>query len=173
MKRALPPFGSGPVRLRLAEARDLPTTLAWRNRDDARVWFKTPTLLSMENHAAWFGRYLEKDDDFLFIVEASGQPVGQASVYDIDWAAGSAEIGRFLVAPEAAGQGHISAACAELVKFCAGPLGLRYLFLEVLEGNERALRVYRRNGFAQESQGGGLIRMGLRLSGANPRTDAR
>jgi diamine N-acetyltransferase len=171
MKRPLPPFGNGTVRLRLAEAGDLPMTLAWRNREDARVWFKTSAMLAWETHLAWFERYLERDDDFLFIVEAGGRPVGQASAYGIDWATKEAEIGRFLAAPEAAGKGYIAAACAELLRFCAAPFGLRYLFLEVLENNQRAIRIYRRNGFAEESRRAGLVRMGLRLPPANQATD--
>lgn len=159
MKRAIAPFGNHAITLRLAEERDLPTTLAWRNRDDARVWFKTSDPLTMEQHAGWFRRYQDKDDDFLFVVEADGQLVGQAAVYDIDWSAGTAEVGRFLVAPEAAGRGLIGQACQLLVECCEKTLGLSYLFLEVFENNQRAIRVYDRNGFTEEKRYDGLIRM--------------
>lgn len=163
MKRTVDPFGNEVVSLRLVEEKDLQTTLAWRNRDEARIWFKTSSQITFEQHQAWFYRYFDKDDDFLFVVESNGQIVGQASVYDIRWDEGSAEIGRFLVAPESAGKGYIGKACEALVVFCAETFNLQYLFLEVLEANERALRLYQRNGFAEERRYDNLIRMGRTL----------
>jgi diamine N-acetyltransferase len=163
MKRPLAPIGAGRVRLRLIEAADLPTTLAWRNRDEVRVWFKTSVLLTPEQHQGWFERYRERDDDFLFVVEAEGQPVGQVSVYGIDWQSGQAEVGRFLAAPQASGQGYMRDACAALFAFCRDGFGLRYLFLEVLADNARAIELYRHQGFIEEQRYDGLVRMGLRF----------
>lgn len=164
MKRNIEPFGNELVNLRLIEEKDLETTLSWRNRDEVRIWFKTSNPLSWDQHYAWYKRYINKDNDFLFIVEVDGHPVGQASVYDIDWVSGSAEVGRFLAAPEGKGRGYIGQACAELIRACAGRLGLRYIFLEVLENNERAIRLYERNDFVEEQRYEGLIRMGLTLN---------
>jgi len=163
MKRSIPPFGDEFISLRLIEESDLETTLSWRNRDDARVWFKTSSQLTLEQHQAWFHRYLNKDDDFLFVVEAGGKLVGQASVYDIHWNEGTAELGRFLAAPEARGKGWISDACGELMEFCRANLGLSYLYLEVIETNEKAIRVYKRNNFGEERHYDGLIRMSCSL----------
>jgi diamine N-acetyltransferase len=159
MKRQLSPYYSGLLCLRLIEASDLETTLSWRNRDDARIWFKSSAPISLEQHRAWFQSYQDKDDDFLFIVEVNGKPVGQASVYGIQWDTGSAEVGRFLVAPEASGWGYISHACGALLQLSRETLGLKSLFLEVFETNERAIRLYQRNGFAEECRCSGLIRM--------------
>lgn len=163
MKPDIAPFGSPALRLRLLKPSDLDMTLAWRNRDDARVWFKTSTLLSQEQHRAWFTHYSDKDDDLIFILESQGHAVGQASVYGIDRAQAQAEIGRFLVAPEHSGRGHIRHACGELIRFCTQELGLQYLFLEVLENNLRAIGIYNSHGFQEESRHHGLIRMGLHL----------
>ena len=164
MKRVFSPFGGRTVRLRLIEEHDLETTLAWRNRDDARVWFKHSDVIAPEQHRAWFQSYSKKDDDFLFVVEVENKPVGQASVYDIDREKRCAEVGRFLVAPDEGGKGYISEACGELVRFCTDRLGLHYIFLEVFETNERAVRLYERNGFTEECKSDGLIRMGLSLN---------
>lgn len=159
MKRCIAPFGNEIVRLELIREADLSATLAWRNRDEARIWFKTSDVLSFDQHYSWFKRYQEKDNDFLFIITARDKPVGQASVYGIDWQSGRAEVGRFLVAPEESGNGYISQACRELVRFCESSLGLTYLYLEVMENNAKAIRVYQRSGFAEEDRYNGLIRM--------------
>ena len=163
MKRSIIPFGRGSVSLRLIKESDLETTLAWRNRDDARVWFKTSDPLTLEQHRAWFSSYLNRDDDFLFVVETGEKLVGQASVYNIRWDEGTAELGRFLAAPEARGKGWISDACGELMEFCRANLGLSYLYLEVIETNEKAIRVYKRNDFGEERHYDGLIRMSCSL----------
>lgn len=164
MKRSIAPFCNESIRLRLIEEPDLEATLSWRNRDDARFWFKTTDKLTIEQHLAWFHPYLSKDDDFLFVIEARGKMVGQASVYNIQWANRSAEIGRFLVAPESKGKGYIGSACSELVHFCTNSLKLRYLFLEVIDTNDRAIQIYHQNGFSEERRYNGLIRMGRALT---------
>lgn len=161
MKPQIEPFGDGTVTLRLVEERDLKTILDWRNRDDARVWFKTSEKLSFDSHKSWYERYLARDTDFFFLIEAGGAPVGQCAIYDIDRAAGSAEIGRFLVAPEKAGHGYVTRSCGELVRFGIGTLDLPYLYLEVMEHNDKAIKIYRRSGFIEESRSNGLVRMGL------------
>lgn len=163
MKRELQPFGNDTIQLRLITESDLDLTLSWRNSDDVRCWFKQSHAIARDQHQAWFGQYANRDDDFVFIVEALGRPVGQASVYGIDWEKGSAEVGRFIAAPASSGRGYIGAACAELLQFCRTSLHLNHVFLEVKEGNERAIRLYMRNGFREEGRALGLIRMTLSL----------
>jgi diamine N-acetyltransferase len=163
MKRDIAPFGNDIVSLRLIEEKDLETTLSWRNRDEVRIWFKTSGEIALEQHCRWFQRYLQKDDDFLFVVEVDGELVGQASVYDIDWESLHGEVGRFLVATECGGKGYIDQACKELIRTCADTFGLDRIFLEVLERNDRAIRLYQHNGFVEEQRYDGLVRMGLSL----------
>jgi diamine N-acetyltransferase len=159
MKRSIQPFGNADVRLRLITEADLEMTMSWRNRDDVRIWFKDSQPITGEQHRAWHSRYSTRDDDFVFVVEAHGSPVGQASVYGINWAESSGEIGRFVVAPEARGRGYIGLACTELLRFCGGTLNLKHLYLDVKENNYRAIKIYERNGFREQAKAEGLIRM--------------
>ncbi len=69
-KRLIPPIVGERVRLRLLEEADLPRTLAWRNQDHIRRWFVHSDVISPEQHRRWFGAYRERDDDFVFVVEA-------------------------------------------------------------------------------------------------------
>jgi diamine N-acetyltransferase len=167
MKRALQPFGNGIVQLRLITEADLDTTMGWRNRDEVRVWFKNSQTITPDQHRAWFTQYSTRDDDFVFVVEAGGVPVGQASVYGIDGHAGVAEIGRFISAPGANGKGYIGAACSALLLFCGETLGLKSVFLDVKADNERAIRIYLRNGFREERRADGMIRM-VRMLATDP-----
>nr|HAQ92817.1 N-acetyltransferase [Afipia sp.] len=45
-------------------------------------------------------------------------------------------------------------------------LDLSYLFLEVMERNDKAARIYKRCGFREESRSEGLVRMGLKRGAA-------
>src|SRR5208283_4833067 len=157
MKRAIQPFGNAIVQLRLITEADLDTTMAWRNRDDVRVWFKHSQAITPDQHRAWFGHYSARDDDFLFVVEVGGRPVGQVSVYCINWVDGIAEVGRFLVAPEAKRRGYSGLAWAELLRFCSDTLHLKSVFLDVKENNESAIRIYERSGFCEQARAEGMI----------------
>ena len=75
-KRHIPPLQAGRVRLRLLEEQDLPRTLAWRNQDHIRRWFFSSERLTPEQHAAWFARYRQRDDDFVFIIEEAQARAG-------------------------------------------------------------------------------------------------
>jgi diamine N-acetyltransferase len=159
MKPTLDAIGSGAVKLRpLAEA-DLDLTLSWRNRDDVRIWFRTSQRIEPSQHRAWFAQYASKDDDLVFVVEFEGAPVGQASVYHIDRADRTAEVGRFITAPEARGRGLMDRACEELLRFCADVLQLGSVYLEVKEDNDRAIGLYLRHGFKEEGRRDGFVRM--------------
>jgi diamine N-acetyltransferase len=162
MKRVIPPVCNSQVALRLVEDRDLPLTLAWRNRDEARKNFKNSEIISPDQHLSWFKRYLARDDDFVFIVEAENMAVGQAAVYGIDWNSGTAEIGRFLAAPEHSGKGYIRAGCELMIDLCWEKLDLKYLFLEVFEHNTRAIRLYESVGFVKEPGIDNLLRFGFK-----------
>lgn len=152
------------VRLRPLGLDDIETTRAWRNRDDIRRWFKHGGLISAEQQRAWFAAYLERDGDFVWLVEDRDHPgiaLGQAALYDIDQAAGEAEIGRFIAAPEARGRGYLSAACRGLLQHAFTDLGLERVRLEVFPDNAPALALYRRCGFHETGGADDLLRMVL------------
>ena len=129
----------------------MPRTLAWRNQEHIRRWFFDSEPLTLERHAAWFARYRERDDDFVFLIEAVGieaiggglcavpkygtprrafptepRPIGQAALYRVDWDARRAEFGRLMIGEaDAAGRGLAREATAAILNLAFGQLGLR------------------------------------------------
>lgn len=101
-------MGHGRVRLRLLEESDLSMTLAWRNQDHVRKWFFHSDIIAADQHRRWFEQYRDRDDDFVFVIEEAEtlrRAIGQASIYNIDWAARRAEFGRLLIGdPEGGGR---------------------------------------------------------------------
>ena len=160
-KRPIAPLhGPGTV-LRLLTQADLPRTLAWRNHERVRPAFITSSVISEETHRAWFDAYAERDDDYVFLIEARalGRPVGQVSLYEIDWRARTATFGRLLIGDDdALGRGLASEA-TRLVIDLAGSLGLREIRLDVFLANRRASALYRNHGFEPYGARGDLITM--------------
>lgn len=151
----------GGVSLRPLRREDLPMTLAWRNRDDVRIRFKSSATIAPDQHARWFEAYIDKPGDHVFIVEHDGRAVGQVAVYAIDAGKGEAEIGRFVAAPGESGKGHIRAAISGLVALAGREWGLRRVYLEVFADNERAVRLYRSLGFTVDRTEDGMLHMSV------------
>ncbi len=163
LKPPVGPLVGERLRLRLLEERDLEMTLAWRNQDDIRRWFVHSDPLALDAHRAWFDRYQQRDDDFLFLIEEIDRlrkPIGQAGLYHIDRDAGRAEFGRILIGePDARGSGFAREATALLLSLALDHWGLDAVDLEVFHDNLPALQTYRRVGFEATHEADGLIRM--------------
>lgn len=168
MKRQIKPLVGDHIRLRLIEEADLPMTLAWRNQDHIRKWFIHSDTLTMEQHTNWFHKYQERENDFLFIIEAkhlNNKPVGQISLYSIDWEKKEAEFGRLMIGEaDAIGKGLARTATALLVNFGIQELGLERIYLEVYENNASAIAIYEKCGFEAISRHNHLIAMQIKCA---------
>ena len=150
--------------LRRLARNDLHMTLAWRNKEENRRWFKTAAPLTFEEHCNWFDRNCLRDDDIVFVVERASDnvPVGQVSIYNIDIATRSAEVGRFITAPEFKRQGYMRMACGLLIDYGFHERALDTLRLEVFADNRIALDLYAALGFVNNGIENGLVQMILR-----------
>ena len=164
-KRELPIIENDRIILRLLESTDLPLTLSWRNQDNIRKWFLNTDVILAEKHVAWFERYKELDHDFVFVILAKDLgtiPVGQISLYDIDWNAKAAEFGRLLIGEALAkGKGYAKEATHLLVKYGFDILGLQQIILEVKSDNKSAIAIYQAAGFIETSKKDGLLVMSI------------
>ena len=126
-------------------------TLAWRNRDEIRKWFLTTDVIAADRHHAWYEQYRERDDDFVFVIEETEtlcRPVGQISLYAIDWQAGRGTFGRLMIGdPAARRQGLARLAAARLIDEARDVWHLREVLLEARIDNASALAVYDACGF--------------------------
>jgi len=169
-KRIIPPIEHTSVRLRLLEEADLPLTLRWRNQDHIRRWFFFSDVISPEQHAAWFAKYAGRDDDYVFVIEeiaAQYRPVGQVSIYHIDWAAGAAEFGRLMIGEAAAaGKGLARAATEAALLVAFDVLELQSVYLEVVPDNHRAISIYQTAGFVTVEQNAQAVKMVIQRPGA-------
>lgn len=144
------PILSKRLTLRPLQRVDLLTTLAWRNKERVRIGFFTSRPLTSAEHQQWFSEYLDRADDFVFVIVESGsnRPIGQAALYHIDPALGVAEFGRLMIGEDdALRQGFAREATQALIEYAFEVLRLTSVHLEVRPENERAIRLYESLGF--------------------------
>lgn len=151
-KRALTSIEGERLRLRPLTAADLPMTLAWRNQDAIRKWFFHSEVIGPEQHRAWFESYQERNDDFVFVIVEKlvfQRPIGQISLYNVDWDRKRAEFGRLMIGdPEARGLGLAKEATRMLIEFAERQLALSEIYLELYADNLPAIAIYRACGFS-------------------------
>lgn len=145
MKKLIPEYTDGIVSLRLLTYEDLERTLIWRNQIEVRKWFKNSCEIDILNHKKWYVNYLIKDDDYVFIAEINNESVGQMAVYNI--ANNSAEIGRFIVSPEAKGKGMMKLSIQKFISFIFKEFSVLNIYLDVLVENKKAIHIYKNLGF--------------------------
>ena len=91
------------------------------------------------------------------------RPIGQAALYNVDWVNGTAEFGRLMVGvADAAGRGLAREATAAIVALAFEQLGLQEVYLEVVPGNVRAIKVYEACGFEVTGSTEKAVRMSKR-----------
>ena len=164
-KRHIPPITNGNLKLRLLESEDLDRTLGWRNQDNIRRWFIHSNLIMWEQHQKWFKQYLLRDNDFIFIIEENRKlrkPIGQISLYEIDWKRKHGEFGRLMIGEaDARNRGFAKEATRMILSFGFAFLELSSIELEVFSRNIPAIAIYRKMGFQVISENNGLKKMVL------------
>ncbi len=156
--------------LRPLSASDLGLTLEWRNKLRIRSQFITSDVIPRSAHDAWFSAYSNNHCDFVYVIAEEDRDVGQISLYDIDWEAGSAEFGRLMIGEDdRLGTGLASRATKLLLMHAVEDLKLKRISLQVFEDNLTAIRIYEKAGFAHCSgnttQDDRLITMIYNLNG--------
>jgi RimJ/RimL family protein N-acetyltransferase len=92
------------------------------------------------------------DEAFFVIVDPSDRVVGHVALYQVDPIAGTAEFGILIGDRRIWGQGLGTFYTRFMIEHGFDRLGLRRIFLEVLETNPRAKAVYERLGFVVEGR---------------------
>ena len=120
-------------------------------------------VINEKSHLAWFEKYSDLNNDFVFIILAKdldNSPIGQISLYSIDWDARIAEFGRLMIGePFAQGKGYAKEATRLLLHYSFTKLRLKQIHLEVKENNEPAIAIYKSIGFIETTRNDGLVFM--------------
>lgn len=128
---------------------DLTMILNWRNDDAIRHCMVNSQIISYDEHLAWFERNKEIDDKYFLVFEYEGISEGYVSFIPIansqtyEWG--------FYIRPNAIkGMGAKLGQAA--LDYAFGTLGLKKVFGQVLDFNEKSINFHHRLGFIQEGK---------------------
>lgn len=140
------------LHLRPITPADTEKVVTWRNRDFVRKNFIYQKPFTKEGHETWLREQVEPGHVVQFIIcveeeEACLREIGSVYLRDIDREKGEAEYGVFIGESDALGKGYGTQAAKRMLDYGFGKLGLKKIFLRLLEDNLRALKSYEKAGF--------------------------
>ena len=143
--------------LRPPRKSDVEAVYAWDRDPELAAWNgRSPLSISL---SAARRDYLARWEDAgvkTFIMEASGEPIGMATLYD--FRQDGCEVGIKIGPGELRGRGYATEAVALLLDYVFDTLGLTSLRGSTLAHNDRMQRVFEKNGFVQVGDGSLLSR---------------
>ena len=144
------------VYLRALEPSDADRTQKWHN--DPSLYGMLVSPFRYVSHAAeeeWIRRkaaYSQTEMQLAICLKEGDQHIGNIHLRSIDWVSRHAEVGVFIGASEHWSKGYGSEALRLLLRHAFRDLGLRRIYLTVLDDNPRAMRAYEKCGFVVEGR---------------------
>jgi len=154
--------GATAVVLRPVTRADSDQLLAWRNQPEVARWMYSDHVIAPEEHARWLVAALADTRRRYWVIEAAGNPVGLANLYDIAPEHGRCAWAYYLADPSTRGQGIGAFVEYWVIEHVFGDLGLSKLWCEVLVDNEAVWKLHEGFGFRREA----LFREHVRKHGA-------
>lgn len=159
-------FKSERLRFRGIKESDAETIVAWRSNPANYRFFFNAKPITLEEHLAWFGRYLDDPTryDFMMMGEG-GESIGTVGLSSIT--SGSCEISYMIGDVKARGKGYAKEAVRRLTEIAFDELHVDNVYARIVAGNdasvavveavgyseaERVFRIGRTDGFAREER---------------------
>lgn len=148
--------------LRRLEEKDAPLMLEWMLDNTINCNFQYPFAeMTIEKVKAFIaGSYKEEDRHFA-ITDENDEYLGTISLKNISQKNKNAEYA-IVTRKKAHGTGIAAKATEELLSYAFGELGLHKIYLNVLEENIRARKLYEKCGFVQEGISKDAVMIGNR-----------
>lgn len=139
------------IRLRALERDDLPHFVRWINDPEVRRFMNMRYPLSMTEEEKWWEGHLERENDFIFAIEAQdGVYIGNIGLHSIQRENRKAMLGIIIGDRAYWGQGYGTDAIRALLGWAFDYLNLNRVYLTVYAYNRRAIRCYEKCGFRYE-----------------------
>jgi RimJ/RimL family protein N-acetyltransferase len=145
------------VTLRPPQESDVEAAYAWDRDPELAAWNgRTPISISLSAARRDYLARWEDPSVKTFIMEAEGEPIGMATLYD--FRRGSCELGIKIGPEDLRGRGYASEAVSLLVGYAFDNLGLKAVRGSTLAHNDRMQRVFEKNGFRLVGDGSMISR---------------
>lgn len=145
---------TGSVTVRKPEPRDVDALLPIKNDPEiAALLAGTTRAWSRADLIAWVTHHRTAPDEAFFVIaDDRDLAIGHVALYRIDPGTGTAEFGILLGDRAVWGRGVGTQVTRFTIEYGFDVLGLRRIYLEVLDTNERARHVYEKLGFVVEGR---------------------
>ena len=136
------------MEVRRATMDDAPYVLEWRNDPQTVAMSKTGAV-AVHDHFVWFAKSIDNQDRDLFIAWENGRRVGMVRFDRVDdvW------LVSINIAPNERRKGYASSALRRAIE----EVGNRHLLAEIKPDNLASIRAFKRCGFRQVGETGGLL----------------
>lgn len=139
------------VTLRLPQIDDAIILTAWQNDRDVTKHLMFVNPLSKSAQEDYIRQIWKDKDSKTFIIETEDEiPIGMCSLNNIDWINRTAEIKLVLYAKNCWGRGYGYDAVRTLTNYGLYEMNLNTLFVNIMEGNERAVKCFEKAGYEIE-----------------------
>jgi RimJ/RimL family protein N-acetyltransferase len=147
-------FSMGDFTLRRPEPADIDALYIQKNDPEvARLLGGFSTGYSREDLRHWMEHHRTRRDEVLWtIAAADGACLGHVGLYGIDYRIRTAEFAIMIGERSAQGKGIGRRCTTFVVEYAFSQLNLNRVSLQVLESNERAIKLYRSVGFIEEGR---------------------
>jgi UDP-4-amino-4,6-dideoxy-N-acetyl-beta-L-altrosamine N-acetyltransferase len=122
------------------------TVLKWRNHDDIRKWMYTIDIISEKDHFKFIEKLRNDSGNGYFLVSENSRGIGVISLNEVNYNEKKADLGIY-AKPGLKGYGSILLRVIKYIAFEV--LYLNVLKAEVFASNEKAISLYKKNGFVK------------------------
>ncbi|HEY4705289.1 MAG TPA: GNAT family protein [Thermoplasmata archaeon] len=144
------PIAGERIVLRPLQKEHLPRCVTWFNDPDVTYFLGREGPLTMAEEERWFAEYRQKIDEEIYAIEVNGDHIGNVGLHWIDRANRKANVGIVIGEKERWSQGYGTDAMRTILRYAFQRVNLHKVNLDVLDYNDRAIRVYEKCGFATE-----------------------
>ena len=144
------PIAGERVVLRPLQKEHLPRCVTWFNDPDVTYFLGREGPLTMAEEERWFAEYRQKIDEEIYAIEVNGDHIGNVGLHWIDRANRKANVGIVIGEKERWSQGYGTDAMRTILRYAFQRVNLHKVNLDVLDYNDRAIRVYEKCGFVKE-----------------------
>ena len=154
---------SSDVYIRPMREEDVDRWVTWRNSDHVKNYYIYRGVFTRQSQLEWMKANVETGKACLMIIclSENDRPIGCVHIKDIDRVHNKGEYGIFIGEADVHGNGYGSSAAKMMLRYGFEELSLHRIYLEAIEGNDRAIKSYEHAGFVKE----GVLRDNVLIEG--------
>lgn len=134
------------IKLRKIREQDLKLIMGWRMRPEVTSYMYTDPQLTMESQKIWYDKIKESKSDLYWVIEFDSTPIGVFYVLNIDQINRRCSWGYYIGDSSFRGKGIASALECNLYDYGFYSLDLNKISCEVLEHNDKVIKIHQRFG---------------------------